>query len=156
MSQTYVCPSAVPEAVTDWWSTLGQPRRSPSLDVLLIEDDNDIAEMYRRRLVSDGLQVAIAEDAETGLRLLREDRPAVLLLDIRLPGEDGYHVLQEVRADPALAHIPVLMLSNYGEPSTIRRALEMGASEYLMKSSTTPAEVALRVRAYLTRGSDLQ
>jgi len=154
VTELYICPAAAPP-VSDRWR-VGPPRRSPSLDVLLIEDDHDIADMYRRRLVSDGLNVAIAHDAESGLLRLHEDPPAVLLLDIRLPGEDGYHVLQEVRSNPALARIPVLMLSNFGEPSTVRRALEMGASEYLMKSSTTPAEVALRVRAYLTGRSDLQ
>jgi two-component system, OmpR family, phosphate regulon response regulator PhoB len=153
MIETYSCPGAA--EMTDWRS-FGPPRGEAGLDVLLIEDDYDIAEMYRRRLASDGLHVAIAEDAESGLRRLREDRPALLLLDIRLPGEDGYHVLQAVRSEPELAHIPVLMLSNYGEPSTVRRALELGASEYLMKSNTTPGEVALRVRAYLNRGSDLQ
>lgn len=154
MIETYRCPAATTES-TDWWS-LGPPRGEPRLDVLLIEDDPDIAEMYRRRLATDGLNVAIAHDAESGLDRVREEPPAVLLLDIRLPGEDGYHVLQAVRSDPALADVRVLMLSNYGEPSTVRRALELGASEYLMKSNTTPAEVALRVRAYLTRGSDLQ
>ncbi len=151
--QAYICPAAKPK-VAGWWSSLGP--RPAGVDVLLIEDDLDIAEMYRRRLAADGLRVALAEDAESGLRKLREEPPGVLLLDIRLPGEDGYHVLQAVRSDPQLAHVPVLMLSNFGEPSTVRRALELGASEYLMKSSTTPAEVALRVRAYLGPGSDLQ
>jgi DNA-binding response OmpR family regulator len=155
VSDVFVCPGSLPQVV-NWWSALGPPRRPPGLDVLLIEDDQDIAEMYRRRLVADGLNVAIAGDAESGLLRLREDQPAVLLLDIRLPGEDGYHVLQTVRADPQLSHIAVLMLSNFAEPSSVRRALELGAAEYLTKSSTTPAEVALRVRAYLTRGSDLQ
>lgn len=152
--ESYICPAAAPAA--EWWSSLGSPRRSHGLDVLLIEDDRDIAEMYRRRLVTDGLNVDIADDAESGLRRLQEERPAVLLLDIRLPGEDGFHVLQAVRSDSSLAQIPVLMLSNYGEPSTIRRALELGASEYLLKSATTPAEVALKVRSYLTRDADLQ
>ena len=155
MIDTYSCPATSPQTST-WWSSLGPPRQSPGLDVLLIEDDHDIAEMYRRRLATDGLNVGIAEDADSGLRRLREERPSVLLLDIRLPGEDGFHVLQEVRSDPELAHVAVLMLSNYGEPSTIRRALELGAAEYLMKSNTTPAEVAMRVRAYITRGTELQ
>lgn len=155
MTELYICPAATP-AATELWSSLVPPRQAPRLDVLLIEDDRDIAEMYRRRLASDGLSVATAEDAESGLRRLRDETPKVLLLDIRLPGEDGYHVLQAVKADPGLAHIPVLMLSNFGEPSTIRRALELGAAEYLMKSDTTPAEIARRVHAYLTRGSELQ
>jgi DNA-binding response OmpR family regulator len=155
VTETYVCPGTDAPAA-GWWSSLGPPRQAPGLDVLLIEDDVDIAEMYRRRMAADGLNVAVEHDAESGLRRLREDPPAVLLLDIRLPGEDGYHVLQEIRSEATLAHLPVLMLSNYGEPSTVRTALEMGATEYLLKSATTPAEVALRVRRHLTRDTPLQ
>ena len=124
----------------------------PGLDVLLIEDDRDIAEMYRRRLVADGLRVGVAGDAVAAMAQLHADPPAVVLLDIRLPGDDGFHILQAMRSVEALAAIPVLILSNYGEAATVRHALELGASEYLVKASVTPAEVAQRVHAYL-RGS---
>jgi DNA-binding response OmpR family regulator len=127
----------------------GPGAQSSAPDVLLIEDDVAIAEMYRRRLATDGLRVAVAEDAASGLERMRSARPGVVLLDIRLPDEDGFHVLQQMRADPALASVPVLMLSNFGEPATVRRARELGASEYLIKSSVTPTEVSLRVRSYL-------
>lgn len=150
MIDAYACPSAyVPVAA---WRLAGPPRPA-GIDVLLIEDDGDIAEMYRRRLSADGLHVVIAGDAATGMARLQETVPGVVLLDIRLPDEDGFHVLQVLRSDPKLVNVPVLMLTNYGEPSTVRRALELGASEYLVKSSTTPAEVSLRVRGYLQGGS---
>ncbi|HEX6489390.1 MAG TPA: response regulator [Candidatus Dormibacteraeota bacterium] len=149
MIATYTCPAA--DTALDPRIFAGPPRPS-GVDVLLVEDDRDIAEMYRRRMAADGLRVVIAEDAATGLAMLRQDAPRVVLLDIRLPDQDGFHVLQAVRSEPELADVPVLMISNYGEPSTMRRALELGAAEYLVKANTTPAEVSLRVRGYLQRG----
>lgn len=127
----------------------GPSARAAGPDVVLIEDDQAIAEMYRRRLAADGLKVVVAPDAASGLAQLRSAAPGVVLLDIRLPDEDGFHVLQAMRAEPELARVPVLMLSNFGEPSTVRRALELGAQEYMVKSTVTPSEVSLRVRGYL-------
>lgn len=125
-------------------------------DVLLVEDDRDIAEMYRRGLTTAGLKVAVAGTASGAMTQLRAGPPAVVLLDLRLPGDDGFHVLQQMRADPTLARIPVLVLSNYGEASTIRRALDLGAVEYLVKANVTPSEVAARVRSYLRGGGGQQ
>lgn len=147
MIRPQIAPAASP---APWF--LGPAAGRSGADVLLIEDDTAIAEMYRRRLAADGLRVVVANDAAAGLAEMRSGAPGLVLLDIRLPDEDGFHVLQAMRADPALAAVPVLMLSNFGEPSTVRRALELGASEYLVKSSVTPTEVSLRVRGYLGGG----
>jgi DNA-binding response OmpR family regulator len=146
------CPAAF--EATSW--VLGSAPRAAGPDVLLVEDDRDIAEMYRRRLAADGLRVIVVGDSGSALRELDGSVPGVVLLDIRLPDEDGFHVLQAMRSDPALARVPVLMLSNYGEPATVRRALELGASEYMVKSSVTPTQVSLRVRAHLGGGGALQ
>lgn len=144
-----------PEAIASTWF-LGPETRRSGTDVLLIDDDVDIAEMYRRRLTADGLQVVIAPDAATGIDELKGGVPGIVLLDIRLPGDDGFSVLEAIKSDPNLAGVPVLMLSNFGEPATVRRALDLGAREYLVKSSVTPSEVSLKVRAYLQRGTTLQ
>lgn len=137
------------------WRFLVPPESRGRLDVLLVEDDRDIAEMYRRRLAADGLNVEVTESALAALTRLRQAEVGLVLLDIRLPDLDGFEVLQAMRAEPELARIPVLMLTNYGEPSTVRRAAELGAAEYLVKASVTPTEVAERVRAHLGRGGPL-
>jgi len=147
--QISLCPPAAAPAA--WF--FGPTERPAGPDVILIEDDRDIAEMYRRRLAADGLKVVVAGDSAGGLREMQAGVPGVVLLDIRLPDEDGFHVLQAMRSDPALVNVPVLMLSNYGEPATVRRALELGAAEYLVKSSVTPSEVSLRVRSHLSGGT---
>ena len=117
--------------------------------IALIEDDLAIATMYRLQLEADGYVVAHAADGATGLHLLQETPPDLVLLDIRLPQVPGLDILRWISADPRLAAIPVLILSNYGEPSMIREGLQLGAREYLVKSQTTPAQLSEKVGAYL-------
>ena len=117
--------------------------------VALIEDDLVIATMYRLQLETDGYEVVHATDGATGLHLVQQSVPDLILLDIRLPQVPGLDVLRSISADPRLAGVPVLILSNYGEPSIIREGMQLGAREYLVKSQTTPVQLSERLRAYL-------
>ena len=119
-----------------------------TLHILLVEDDPAVAGMYRLKLEMDGYKVTVAADGEEGLRIAREQRPQLIFLDIRLPKLDGMSVLEAMRGDDRTRHIPVLILSNYGEPPLIERGLRLGAREYLLKSETTPSGVAARARSY--------
>jgi CheY-like chemotaxis protein len=107
--------------------------------VLLIEDDVAAAEMYRLRLVADGYSVVVGNDGQEGLRLASEEAPDFIYLDLRMPGLDGFEVLERLRADPATMHIPVIILTNFGEPELRERGLRLGALEFLVKADTTPA-----------------
>ncbi len=122
-----------------------------SLHILLVEDDPAVADMYKLKLEMDGYRVTVAGDGEEGLRVAREDRPHLIFLDVRLPKMDGMSVLEAMRGDDRTRHIPVLILSNYGEPPLIERGLRLGAREYLLKSQTTPAGVSARARTYADR-----
>ena len=113
--------------------------------VLLIEDDDAAAEMYRLRLVADGYSVVVANDGEQGLAMARAESPDFIYLDLRLPGLDGFEVLERLRGDPATTHIPVIILSNYGEPELRERGLKLGALEFLVKADTTPAQLSTKV-----------
>lgn len=128
------------------WLGAGAERK-PS--VLLIEDDLSIAQMYQLQLASDGYEVQLATDGVSGLRQLQESPPDLVLLDIRLPRMPGLDVLRAIGEDPRLAGVPVLILSNYGEPAIIREGLQLGARDYLIKSQTTPIELSMRLRDYL-------
>ena len=110
--------------------------------VLLIEDDVAAAEMYRLRLVADGYLVVIARDGHEGLRMAADEAPDFIYLDLRLPGLDGFEVLERLRADAATMHIPVIILTNYGEPELHERGLKLGALEFLVKADTTPAQLS--------------
>jgi DNA-binding response OmpR family regulator len=113
--------------------------------VLLIEDDEAAAEMYRLRLAADGYAVVIGRDGEEGLRLASDEAPDFIYLDLRLPGLDGFEVLERLRGDPATTHIPVIILSNYGEPELRERGLKLGALEFLVKADTTPGQLSTKV-----------
>ena len=113
-----------------------------AVTVLLIEDDAAAAEMYRLRLAADGYTVLIASDGEQGLRRAVEDRPDLIYLDVRLPKMDGFEVLERLRAEIATASIPVVIVTNYGEPELQQRGLSLGALEFLVKADTTPARLS--------------
>ena len=74
-----------------------------------------------------------------------DEGPDFIYLDLRLPGLDGFEVLERLRADAATRHIPVIILSNYGEPELRERGLKLGALEFLVKADTTPAQLSTRV-----------
>jgi CheY-like chemotaxis protein len=119
------------------------------LHILLVEDDQALAEMYRIKLRADGHRVEIALDGLSGLRAALERPPQLLLLDIRLPGIDGLELLAQLRQDPRGAEVPVIVLSNYGEVEMIERGAALGALAHLIKAQTTPASLAERIKSVL-------
>ncbi len=119
------------------------------VSVLFVEDDSDVAEMYRLKLELDGYTVTRAADGEQGLKLAREIHPDLVFLDIRLPRMDGFQVLEQMRADDVLRHIPVIILSNYGESELVERGMKLGALEYLIKAETSPAGLSGGVQSWI-------
>jgi DNA-binding response OmpR family regulator len=119
------------------------------IDVLLIEDDRQVLDMYQLRLERDGYRVHTAGDGEHGLAIAREIVPAIIFLDIRLPKVDGFEVLARLRADDATRHIPVVILSNYGERELRERGHKLGALEFLVKAHTSPVELSENIDEWL-------
>ncbi|MBL7165548.1 MAG: response regulator [Dehalococcoidales bacterium] len=102
--------------------------------VLVIEDEADIRNFAFRVLELEGYHVLQASDGNEGLRLVRKNRGlSLVLLDLRLPGRDGWVVLQEMKKDPELSAIPVVVFSALAAAWQRRRALGMGAAAYLTK-----------------------
>ena len=112
------------------------------ITVLLIEDDQTFADMYRFRLELDGYRVIEARDGQAALEVATAARPDLIFLDIKLPHIDGLTVLEALRADDATRNIPVVILSSYGEDDLRQRGLMLGALEYLIKSHVVPDEVS--------------
>ena len=117
--------------------------------VLFIEDDPAVAEMYRTKLEIDGYAVDIAADGEAAFRLAAHNPPDIVFLDIGLPNMDGLAVLARLRAHDQTGSLPVVILPNYSEAELVQRGLKLGALEYLIKSQTTPAQVAGNVPNWL-------
>jgi len=101
--------------------------------VLIIEDEGDIRHFIARVLELEGYQVLSAGDGATGLALLHENAVSLVLLDLRLPGMDGWTVLREIRSDEALSAIPVIVLTAIAEAIQRKKTLRMGALKYLVK-----------------------
>ena len=117
--------------------------------VLIIEDDLFISGMYADKLVSEGFQVYSAADGRNGLRLARESRPDLILLDIILPVVDGFEVLRQLKQDKERAATPVIILTNISDPELIKTGLSLGAADYLVKAHFVPSEVMAHIKALL-------
>jgi CheY-like chemotaxis protein len=112
------------------------------LTVLLVEDDEATSTMYTTRLEADGYSVIVASNGESGVARALADQPDLIYLDLRMPGLDGFEVLERLRADPQTAAIPVIILTNYSEPELQHRGFQLGALEFLVKTETTPAQLS--------------
>lgn len=123
--------------------------------VLLVEDDQEFAEMYRLKLEADGYEVSLARDGEQGLRMAADSPPDLVFLDIRMPRMGGLEMLEHLRLDPATEALPVVILSNYGEDELRKRGLELGALEWLIKANVTPSDVSSRVNLWRRGGQRL-
>lgn len=113
--------------------------------ILIVEDDEFISDVYRKKLSMEGFEVALAQDGEEALRLLRNRRPDLVLLDIMIPLKDGFEVLSDLRADPALSDVNVIVLSNLSQSRDMIRAKELGALDYIVKSNISLPDMLTRI-----------
>ncbi len=118
--------------------------------ILVVDDDRDIVRLVRSYLEKAGYQVLTAYDGESALRLLRSEKPQLLILDLMLPDRDGWEVARLVRADSNIAATPIIMLTAKVEDNDKIVGLEIGADDYITKPFN-PREVVARVRALLRR-----
>lgn len=117
--------------------------------VLVVEDEDFLVRALKDNLTSEGYSVSVAMDGEAAIIEIAKKKPNIVLLDILLPKKNGFDVLKEIRSNPEWQLIPVVMLSNLGEDSEIKRALELGANDYFVKSQHPIQEVMDKVREYL-------
>jgi len=117
--------------------------------VCIIDDDDNIREIYSVKFMVEEFDVVSAKDGEEGLRVIRAEKPDVILLDLQMPVKSGFDVLEELRDDPDVRRIPVLILSNVDDEQTFRRVGEFETRFYLIKSLVTPQKVVDAVREVL-------
>lgn len=117
--------------------------------VLIVEDDQLIFSILSRELIDAGFQVSNAYDGEQAVSVTKEVHPDLVLLDILLPRKNGFEVLAELKADVELAKIPVMILSNLGQPEDIQRGRDLGAVDYMVKVEFEPKQIVDKVRSIL-------
>jgi len=117
--------------------------------LLVVEDDEFLVKMYESGLTKEGFDVTVAEDGEAGLEKATSLKPDLILLDLILPKLDGFNCLEKLKENATTKKIPVIILSNLGQDSDIKRGLSMGAEDYLIKTDYTVKQVAAKVRKTL-------
>jgi DNA-binding response OmpR family regulator len=120
-----------------------------SKKILFIEDDPGLQKALCEALKDAGHEVISALDGEEGLRIAQRDIPDLVLLDLILPKKDGFEVLREIRGDSRTASVPVIVLTNLEGSSEVQKALEHGATAYLVKTNYQLSEVIEKVREVL-------
>ncbi|MFI5374081.1 MAG: PleD family two-component system response regulator [Candidatus Rokuibacteriota bacterium] len=113
--------------------------------VLLAEDDRFLRKAAETALKRQGFAVLPAVDGEEALRKARADAPDLILLDLIMPKMQGFEVLRALKADPATAGIPVIILSNLGQDGDVKQALESGAAGYFIKANLSLQDLVKRV-----------
>ncbi|AKH21028.1 response regulator transcription factor [Sedimenticola thiotaurini] len=119
-----------------------------SQHILIVDDEKNIAISVDYLLRREGYAVSVAHDGEEGLRLIREERPDLVLLDIMMPRLDGFQVCEAVRQDPALAGIRIVMLTAKGRDAEREKGLALGADAYITKPFST-RELVSQIKALL-------
>ncbi len=117
--------------------------------ILLIEDDDMLRELITKRLTDGGYQVTQAINGIDGLGAIKQINPDLVLLDIILPGMDGFEILEKIKNDNQISKIPVIMLSNLSQASDIEKALKLGATDYFIKVNFTSDDVLEKIKNIL-------
>lgn len=137
--------------------TIQDSKRKPSkglYSILIIEDERFLCDLLRKKLENSGLEVRGALDGETGLKDIEIRKPDLILLDLLLPGMDGFEVLRRLKKDERFQNIPVLIISNLSEPNDVAKARKEGAEDYLIKANFSPQMIADKVWEYLNKSPE--
>ena len=123
--------------------------QNSQVNIMIVEDDNFLADIYKKKFEMEGFKVSTANNGEKALVDIKKKMPDLVLLDILLPKLDGFAVLEKVKSDPVVKNIPIILLTNLGQPDDVQRGLEKGATDYLIKTHFKPSEVVDKVKQVL-------
>jgi DNA-binding response OmpR family regulator len=119
--------------------------------IAIIEDDIAIVEMYRTKFEHEGYEVETAGDGKTGMTLIEDYKPDIVLLDLMMPNVNGFDLLSELRRSPVYGKTKVIVLTNMGDTETATRVYKMTADDFIVKAESTPQQVLERVQSLLAK-----
>ncbi len=117
--------------------------------ILIVEDDTFLQSLAATKLTKSGYDVSVASNDGDVTKFLAGATPDFILLDLVLPGSDGYAILEQVRKNPQTAAVPVIIFSNLAEDKDIVKAKELGATDFMIKSNFTLDELADKIKSLL-------
>ncbi len=113
--------------------------------ILIIEDEEILLELLQKKLIKEGYEVSIAKNGVEGLEKVKEEIPDVILLDIIMPKMGGFEVMKELQKEEKFSNIPIIIISNSGQPVELDLAQKLGAKDWLIKTDFDPQEVIDKV-----------
>jgi len=126
--------------------------------ILLVEDDPFLSSVLRMKLEKESFKVVRAADGDEALNFLIEQgvKPDLILLDLILPKKNGFEVLETIRQDPLLEKLPVIIISNLGQPSDIERGKALGVIDYFIKARLSVEELVNKVKKQTEAAKELK
>ncbi|MDD5750153.1 MAG: response regulator transcription factor [Candidatus Pacebacteria bacterium] len=118
----------------------------PNKNILLVEDDPFLADIYTKKLQQAGFDVTVADNGEQALKDADNVAFDLVLLDIVMPYIDGWEILKRIKSPKAKNHPKVIIFSNLGQSSEVKKGLDLGADKYLIKANFTPSEVVEEIK----------
>jgi len=117
--------------------------------ILIIEDEKILLDLLQKKLSQEGYDILASHNGKEGLKAMKEQKPDLILLDIIMPKMSGFEVMEEMNKDPELKEIPIIIVSNSGQPVEIERAQSLGAKDWLVKTEFDPQLVIDKVKKQL-------
>ena len=121
------------------------------MKVLIIDDEQELLKMYEQAFSNTGFTSILAENGEVGIKKAKDQKPDVILLDIIMPKMNGLDVLAEIKKDPEIKEIPVILLTNLPEECSGEKSKELGAAGYLVKAENEPDQVVESVKKIIKK-----
>ncbi len=126
------------------------------MKVLIVEDDKFIAEALAKKFKENNFDIGHLENGEKVVAEMITQKPDIVILDVLLPGKDGFEILKELKKDNKTKDIPVIIVSNLGSKGDLEKARQLGAVDFMIKATVTPADIvekAQKVIAEITTGN---
>ncbi|PIQ75427.1 MAG: response regulator [Candidatus Portnoybacteria bacterium CG11_big_fil_rev_8_21_14_0_20_40_15] len=124
---------------------------NPGNKIFIVEDDKFLRDLIIKKLDTEGYETAFAVGGEEALKKIGEEKPDLVLLDLILPGIDGYEVLKQMKNNSSddIKKIPVIILSNLGQRDDVEKGINLGAVDFLIKAHFTPGEIIDKIKQVL-------
>ena len=124
--------------------------KNENTKILIIEDDKFLLKAYSIKLKKEKFNVILATDSISGFELTKKERPSLVILDLLLPKMNGFEFLKKIKSDEKLKNIPVIVISVLGQKADQKKAMDLGAEKYLIKTDNTLEEIIKNINNILT------
>lgn len=125
---------------------LNQKNQNSAKKILIMEDEEIMRDLLKKKLAQEGYEVFIGRDGAEGLEIAQKIQPDLILLDIIMPKMGGFEVMEEIKQIEQLKNIPIIVVSNSGQPVELDKAKKLGAKDWLIKTEFDPQEVTDKIK----------